>query len=74
MSNVVQFTGREAPLRVQIVASRVADSFRYLVIVDDRSTLNPLDADSLADARGMAAFFSDSVIEMGPPAAFGREP
>jgi hypothetical protein len=71
MSNIIEFTRCEASLRVQIVATRIADRFHYLVIVE-RSTLDPLDADSLVDARGMAAFFSDIVIEMGPPAAFGR--
>jgi hypothetical protein len=70
--SIKAFTRRHAPLHVQIVASRIADRFHYLVIVDERSTLDPLDADSLVDARGLAAFFSDTVIEMGPPAAFGR--
>jgi hypothetical protein len=69
MSSLVEFTRRQT----QIVASRVADSFRYLVIVDDdRSTLDPLDAHSLCDARGMAAFFSDIVNEVGPAEAFQR--
>ena len=75
MSNIIEFTCREAPLHVRIVASRTADGFSYRVILDDRRvTVDPLDADSLADARGLAAFFSDRATETGPPEAFREGP
>jgi hypothetical protein len=67
MSSLVEFTRRQT----QIVASRVADSFSYCVILVGAGG-QLLDADHLADARGLAAFFSDHATEVGPAEAFHR--
>jgi hypothetical protein len=72
VSNVISL--RKPKPRTRIVGSPFEGGFRYLVFPDDQSPDGLLPADSLADARGMAAFFSDTVIEMGPPEAFGRAP
>jgi hypothetical protein len=71
MSGIIAFTKRQAPLQVQIVANRVANGFSYCVILLGAGG-KLFDADHLADARGLAAFFSDHATETGPAEAFHR--
>jgi hypothetical protein len=69
MSSLVEFTRRQT----QIVASRVADSFSYCVILVGAGG-QPLAAHNIHDARGLAALFADIATETGPPEAFREGP
>ncbi len=74
MSNIIKFRPPAPKVAqcVRIVASRFQDRFRYHVLPDENSPIGSLHTSCLDDARASAEYFSKNIVEVGPPAAFGR--
>jgi hypothetical protein len=73
MSNNVIAFPRSLPERCsRIIAVRRQGCFHYVVLLDDQSLESGCVYERLDVARRMAAFWTKTVIETGPPEAFGR--
>ena len=71
MGTVVRFHGKQPRQCVRIVAERFVH-FRYTVFPDENLPLVALQTFCLDDACAAADDLGKTVIEIGPPEAFGR--